>query len=205
MSTAKSLLRKSMKKTLSSLSKDEVVAQSRTIVDRVLSLPEWTQAKIVSIYISTDPGSKLVEVNTDALIQTALKDGKKVIVPHVAPPAMRMKMVELQSLEDLKDNFVLSYWGIKELSPNLWQTERFETTLVPDLVIVPGTAFSRGCRRCGRGKGHYDEYFTVVRNAKKVAVAFNEQILEENDIPLESHDVLLDRVVTPTGVYGTDN
>ena len=67
----------------------------------------------------------------------------------------------------------------------------------PDVVIVPGLAFTAEGHRLGQGGGWYDRFLADVRsNCSTIGVAFAEQLLEA--IPTEAHDVTLDRVITDT-------
>ena len=62
-----------------------------------------------------------------------------------------------------------------------------------DLVIVPGVAFTADGRRLGHGKGYYDR-FLVGTTAHTVGACFAEQLVDE--LPVEPHDVRLDRVLS---------
>ncbi len=66
-----------------------------------------------------------------------------------------------------------------------------------DLILVPGLAFTKSGIRLGRGKGFYDRLLAQTK-ATKCAVAFDWQILDT--IPSDSHDVLMDYVVTPAAI-----
>jgi len=69
----------------------------------------------------------------------------------------------------------------------------------PDVVLVPGLAFTAGGDRLGQGGGWYDRYLTGVRSdCTTIGVCFAEQILDA--VPVEPHDVALDHVVTDRGV-----
>ena len=71
-------------------------------------------------------------------------------------------------------------------------------TTWPDVVIVPGLAFTAGGRRLGQGGGWYDRYLPGVRpDCVLVGVCFDEQVLAE--LPVEPHDVAVDVVVTDRG------
>src|SRR4026207_1762466 len=64
-----------------------------------------------------------------------------------------------------------------------------------DLVLVPGIAFTRNGARMGRGFGFFDRFLAHrAASAVKIGIAFRFQIVES--LPLESHDVELDLVVT---------
>ena len=64
-----------------------------------------------------------------------------------------------------------------------------------DVVLVPGIAFTRAGARMGRGFGFFDRFLAHrALMAIKVGLAFRFQIVES--LPLESHDIKLDLVVT---------
>ena len=69
--------------------------------------------------------------------------------------------------------------------------------LTIDVVIVPGTAFTRDGHRLGQGGGWYDRFLQTVRpDCVTIGVAFSEQILDE--VPVEAHDIPVHAVVTDT-------
>jgi 5-formyltetrahydrofolate cyclo-ligase len=71
---------------------------------------------------------------------------------------------------------------------------------------MPGVAFSRGGGRMGHGMGYYDKYlhkyfnrFPDRRKIDKtllVGLGFREQIVDDDQLPLEPFDYPLDLVVT---------
>lgn len=66
-----------------------------------------------------------------------------------------------------------------------------------NLMIVPGLAFDRTCRRLGYGGGYYDAY--LARDGLRALVAgvcFDEQLFSR-PLPAEEHDRRVDVVVTP--------
>jgi len=67
--------------------------------------------------------------------------------------------------------------------------------VTPELVLVPGLAFTRHGDRLGRGGGFYDRYLASLDSAaRSVGVAFHLQLLEE--LPREDHDRRVQAVVT---------
>ncbi len=65
--------------------------------------------------------------------------------------------------------------------------------VVPEVLIIPGLAFSLIGERLGRGRGYYDRYlehFTGIR----IGVCFEEQLLSK--IPSEGHDAKMHWIVT---------
>ena len=70
-----------------------------------------------------------------------------------------------------------------------------ELPFVPDLVLVPGVAFSRTGHRLGRGGGFYDRLLSGrARNAYKLGICFASQLLDA--VPTEEHDAVLDAVIS---------
>lgn len=70
----------------------------------------------------------------------------------------------------------------------------------PDVIIVPGTAFTADGRRTGQGGGWYDRFLPGRRDdAVTIGIGFAEQLVD--DVPTEPHDVVLDIVVTDAGIH----
>jgi len=67
-----------------------------------------------------------------------------------------------------------------------------------DVIVVPGTAFTRRGERIGQGGGWYDRFLPGRRaDAVTIGIAFEPQIVES--LPTEPHDVTLDCVVSESG------
>jgi 5-formyltetrahydrofolate cyclo-ligase len=65
----------------------------------------------------------------------------------------------------------------------------------PDVVIVPGLAFTAAGDRLGQGGGWFDRFLTAARSdCTAIGVCFAEQVVDT--IPVEGHDVTMDHVVT---------
>ncbi len=68
----------------------------------------------------------------------------------------------------------------------------------PDVVVVPGLAFTAHGDRLGQGGGWYDRFLAGIRDdCTTIGVCFDPQILEV--LPVEAHDVRVDHVVTESG------
>ena len=69
----------------------------------------------------------------------------------------------------------------------------------PDVVVVPGLAFTAAGDRLGQGGGWYDRFLSQVRpDCTTIGVCFAEQVVES--LPVEGHDVVMDHVVSDRGV-----
>ena len=169
------------------LSKEERMEKSQRIGNAVLSMEEFQKAAWIYTYIDMKH-----EVETKSLIQRALALGKKVAVP-IAPKNKEMYFVEVKSLE----NLVVSSFGVlePEASP--------EECVCPqkgDLFLVPGSVFDIQKNRIGYGGGYYDRYFKTYPGMKKIALAYDFQVLDQ--IPKEEFDIPMDKVVTEKRILG---
>lgn len=95
---------------------------------------------------------------------------------------MTFKMARMSDLIVKKD------FGYDILGPSLDAPESR-----PEVILIPGLAFSEKGERLGRGKGFYDKYLHKYRGVK-IGICFEVQL--ENHIPTEEHDIHLDYLVT---------
>lgn len=61
-------------------------------------------------------------------------------------------------------------------------------------MIMPGVAFDNNCHRVGYGGGFYDRYLEKHPKVKRIAAAFEFQILPE--VPTEPTDIAPEMIVT---------
>ena len=95
---------------------------------------------------------------------------------------MTFKMARMSDLKVKKD------FGYDILGPSEDAAES-----KPDVILIPGLAFSKKGERLGRGKGFYDKYLSEYRGVK-IGICFEVQLIDQ--IPTEIHDVHLDFIVT---------
>lgn len=167
--------------------KDEL---SREIVARCMALAEYQQAKTVLFYLDVRS-----EVRTRNDLSAALASGKKIVVPYCVDGEL-----ELFHLED-PDELSVGMYRILEPKTELRTVESKRVDVKEiDLIIVPGVAFDRRGGRTGHGKGYYDKLLEHARaETPLVALAFECQLFDE--IPMQEHDVFMDKVITEKAVY----
>lgn len=175
MSTEKTALRKVIRELKAKMGEKERDQMSESICRKVLSHPQWKAAHTILLYYALPD-----ETNTGSLIETALKEGKKVLLPVVEGNDLQLKCFTGETR--------LGKFNIEEPTG-----PEFYSYACIDLVIVPGIAFDQGGNRLGRGKGYYDRTLPLLSNAYKIGLCFPFQILES--IPHEEHDIKMDYVV----------
>lgn len=148
-------MRKQIKQSLSSLTPAEIKTQSHLAQQTILSLPQYTAANRIGIYLNMPSG----EGQTELLVQSALSAGKSVFVPylHKPDPAEKrkvMEMLQLDSIEGLKPDA----WGIPSLKDVEGREHALEGKKGLDVIVVPAVAFDREGNRLGHGAGFYDKF-----------------------------------------------
>ena len=152
---------------------------SRKITRQVLELPLWKQADTVMMYCSL-PG----EPDTRTLMETALREGKTLLLPRCLDGG-RMAAVPVGDPDEPKPGAM----GIPEPPAAEDGAEAPE----PDLVLVPCMAAAPRGVRLGHGAGYYDR-FLAEHPAKTVCLCF--RALLRADLPEEDTDIPMDLVIS---------
>ena len=163
---------------------------SGSICRVLVELPEYQVADTVLWYLHNRS-----ELRTRQAVAAALAEEKRIIVPYCMGEELRLW--RLQSMEEL----TTGSYGIPEPPRARWQeAERQVNAQQLDLVIVPGVAFDRQCRRLGSGKGYYDKLLAKLRpDALTVALCYECQIFEH--IPQGRYDIPVNMIVTERHIY----
>ncbi len=163
---------------------------SRQILAKALSLPEYERAITAMFYVDVRS-----EVRTRFALSEAVQGGKRVVVPYCA--GNDLKLFHLEALDELETR---TFGLLEPRKEFLALPEKSVDASELDLILVPGVAFDRRGARLGHGKGYYDKLLVNVRpDTPLVALAFECQMFPE--IPVETHDVFMDKVITENAVY----
>jgi 5-formyltetrahydrofolate cyclo-ligase len=163
---------------------------SRTICETFAALPEYAAARTIMFYVDVR-----TEVRTRDYLSTALGHGKRIVVPYCVDGQL-----ELFWLEDM-DELETGMYKILEPKTELRSLphKRVDVSAL-DLIMVPGVAFDRSGARMGHGMGYYDKLLEHARrDTPLVALAFECQLFAE--VPTQSHDVFMDKIITERAVY----
>lgn len=160
---------------------------SARITEHLIHHSYFKQAESVHCYFSI---RERKEVDTTAIRQNILQDGKRLVVPVMKFSPPRLYHVEPDSIDNMEPND----WGVPEPIDG---TEVSPAEL--DLVIVPMVGGDRKLNRIGYGKGFYDRFLQEV-DCPVVGLCFGTCIIDE--IPSEKFDVKMDKIVTESGIMG---
>lgn len=163
----------------------EIDEAGAALAAHVAAEPLFARARTVAAYLSMP-----TEPPTGPLIQALLSGGRDVLVP-VVMEAHRMDWVAMTT----DAAAITSELGIPEPEgPRLGA----DALARCDVVLVPALATDHAGHRLGRGAGYYDRALADV-TSPVVAVVFTDELLPE--VPVEDHDVAVDAVLTPSGLF----
>lgn len=110
----------------------------------------------------------------------ALATFPKLAFPRIEKERMDFHLSSLGELEELGE------YSIKE--PKVGAEK-----VIPEILIIPGLAFTLKGYRLGRGGGHYDRYLSSFKGLR-IGVCFETQIVE--DVLVGPHDEKVEFIVT---------
>jgi 5-formyltetrahydrofolate cyclo-ligase len=184
---AKQALRKEKIRWRSSLSAEEALVKAQRIADTVRALPEYARARTILFYVS----AKANEVDTHALIREALSRGVRALVPVTDFDRRELIVSELKNMDELAP---VRFGLLEPRGDSIRPTDPRDA----DVIIVPGVAFDRECRRMGFGGGYYDRLLAT-SNATTIALSYDGQLVEL--VPTDANDMPVDILVTETRIY----
>lgn len=182
--------------------RDAIPSENRIDADkmrneRIRNWDAYKNAELLLFYVSYRS-----EADTIQLIKEALDVGRSVAVPKVV--GTEMVFYRITDFSQL----VEGYKGIFE--PDTERTESLTAEVgtadeqtaseakrgLPEasLLFVPGCAFDEKGGRMGYGGGFYDRFMEKYPEVKRVALAYEEQLVPE--VPREAHDKSVDVIVT---------
>ena len=174
----KSELRKQVLQEMKAIPREQKQAMDQALTDQFLKHPFYQEAKVIATYLSFPH-----EFQTQELIEQALKDDKKVLIPKTYPKG-RMDFVVYDPQQLVKTSF-----GLLEPQGNLEVVDASQI----DLIHVPGLSFTTKGYRIGYGGGYYDrslEQFSGHTLSTIYPCQIQDFIPENHDIPVQ--EVLID-------------
>jgi len=186
----KDTLREKLLKKRDSIEPQKRKEREALIEKRLLKMSEFKNAKCVLFYASFR-----TEVDTMNCLNSAIKLGKKIVLPRVDEKQRCLRLYEIKDASELVPGFM----GIPE--PNILRGRERDLNSI-DIVIAPGAGFDIKGNRLGYGAGYYDKLLGhesqrpsgLKKHITTIALAFEEQIVPK--IPNEGYDIRIDKIVT---------
>ena len=181
--TPKQTLRRRILEARGCLTAEDIATRSKAIHAHLEGLSEYKKARVVHLFVPFG-----TEVDTRPILRQLWERGTQTIVPRVAPQR-QLHHLRITCWDDLEP-------GFRDIPEPVTSCAEIQPGRV-DLVLVPGVAFDRDGGRLGYGGGYYDRFLDECP-APRVALAFALQVV--NQVPQETHDLRVHRVVTEEGV-----
>ena len=174
----KAELRKQVLQEMKAIPREQKQAIDQALTEGLLQHPFYQETNTIATYLSFPH-----EFQTQGLIEQALKDGKKILIPKTYPKG-RMDFVVYNPQQLVKTSF-----GLLEPQGDLEVVDASQI----DLIHVPGLVFTREGYRIGYGGGYYDRYlkhFTGHTLSTVYPCQIRDFSPENHDIPVQ--EVLID-------------
>ena len=186
---AKNLIRESFKLIRNNLDSDFIKDKSAVIFKKFRNIVNINKFNSISVYVDFNN-----EVPTDEIIKYALKNNIKVSVPFLIDNHnMKLKYINDYD-KDINRN---TRFGCGEPFEYCKDCNINEITM----FIIPALAFDEKCNRLGFGRGYYDNILKRNKNALRIGLAYDYQILPS--IPKDNNDEILDIIISESKVITT--
>lgn len=161
---------------------DQKAIEETQLSKSLYQLESFQNAETVGVTIS-----QAIEFDTKPIIKAIQNLGKKVYVPRTLPDYQMAFLPYPDEPADLEK----SSFGI--LEPKYDEIKRLDP---PDLVIVPGIAYSKDAHyRVGFGAGYYDRYLNRYQ-PKTAAFVLSPMLYSEPQWPVSMLDVPIEDLLT---------
>ena len=167
---------------------EEDLYNAKLISDRYLELDSYKETQIIFVYSSMEK-----EIPTQRIIDTAIKDGKKVALPKIRTgikAGAEMDFVFINKDTEYKSGV---YGILEPVSGEFISVNNGNDNIE---MLIPGLCFDLRGIRIGYGGGYYDRYLTKYPEDKFhiTALAYEYQIFE--NLPFAENDKPVNLIVT---------
>lgn len=162
----KAEIRKKMKVFLKNFNLAEKQAQTRLIIDKFFASEQYKEAEVIAVFLPMAFEFDMARILSD---QT-----KRLVIPKTLPN-YQMIFTDYDP-----DNLMMTPFGVQE--------SRDMLSITPDLIIVPGLAWSDEGYRIGFGGGYYDRYLANFKGGT-VSFVYDFQIIP--DFQPDSFDIAI--------------
>eukprot|EP00898_Chlorokybus_atmophyticus_P007267 jgi/Chlat1/7541/Chrsp62S07048 len=196
----KAALRKHVKALLRGMPPAQMKAEDEAVVQRVLASDLYKNSERVGVYVGC---ARLREVNSVPIVQDILQRGKKCYVPRVMEQKAHMRMLRIDSLDELVANSMTILEPEETDAAAAPRSDVLDADEPLDLLLMPGLAFDMRGHRLGRGGGYYDAFVAQLKSRAAsqgwsppslVALAYKVQIVDE--VPVGPLDKPVDAILT---------
>jgi 5-formyltetrahydrofolate cyclo-ligase len=147
----KETTREEMKRRLKEIPREEFKRQGAASAALLRESPLWDRFNAFFLFLSTNS-----EIDTQPLLESALKAGKNVFVPKVSFVPKGGQALVFYNITSPEGPWEKGAFGIREPAGGGKPAVSVDFHLA--VIIVPGIAFDRNGNRLGKGGGYYDRF-----------------------------------------------
>lgn len=188
----KAQIRKNILAQRCSLSPELLTNLSLCAQRHILTTPAWQDARQVVLYNAVKG-----ELDTSLLLDEAFSTGKTILFPRCSPDQKGyMELAPCKSGNELRPGPFQILEPDSDTCPAISIEE-----LNPQVMILPGVAFSYDGFRLGYGGGYYDRFIEKhnLKSCFLIGFCANFQLLES--LPKENWDQKMDAICTENGLF----
>jgi len=192
----KYLLRKKMERLRGAMEEQESREKSEQACKHLLDHPLFANQKDYSKLTLCTYMPFRSEIDITPVMEWCWVQGIKVLIPRANRLQRSLTLYWIESYADVETGA----WGIREPKDNalVWDQK-----CSIDMILIPGLAFDLQGGRVGYGGGYYDRFVKACHRSTQVkpihmAAAFDLQIVDQ--VPMESHDLKIDSIITESGI-----
>lgn len=189
---AKSALRRQHLLTREGAALPSCAQEDASLIQQLLSSDLYRDADMLLTFVSYAH-----EVNTHALIEQALSQGKRVACPRCNTQSKTMQFFEISSRTDLYPQTR----GILEPDPSRTDALSNMYALQNTICVVPALVVDAKGARIGYGGGYYDKFLATYPG--KTLTLARSTMISGTLLPQEAHDIRIDYIVTSQGLIST--
>jgi 5-formyltetrahydrofolate cyclo-ligase len=168
-----------------SMSAEHRIRLSQMMCGKLMNSRMWHDSTQVALYYGVGQ-----EVHTEPLLAAGWSEGKRMYLPKTNPRQHTLTFYEVERMQDTE----VVYFGLREPRPDA--SKKLQPKRL-DLIVVPGLVFDKFGYRIGYGAGYYDRFLPLVPDpVPRIALAFQQQVLTEDVLPAEAHDIPVDLIIT---------
>ena len=182
----KILLRKKMRARRKSLTEIERETFSNEIIKKFLAQEIYKTSEVIMAYVSMAEEVQLQKLFTEVF------GSKKILAVPLIVGKGEMQAVEVPNFDALE----VGEFGILTVRAD---SRKIIAPEKINCVIVPGAAFDLNFNRLGLGGGYYDKFLPHAVNAKKIALAYDFQIVDA--VPTQPHDFKVDMIISEKRIF----
>lgn len=182
-----------MRRARAAISRDAAVRAAEAAAGHLLGMPELAGAAVVGLYAAFDE-----ELDTRPAAEGLRAHGITVAYPRIVPRERALMFHVVHGADALEPGL----FGIAQPPAHAEAVSLDQLAI----LIVPGLAFDRRGGRLGWGKGYYDTTLThgladgLTHGRCPLYVGYAHACQLVPEVPLASHDVFMDLVITDAGL-----